>query len=240
MPVPVEWAEMAGLLSQVDLVERAGGPAVARFDAAAPLTGLVALLPSAFNPPTRAHLHLLASSAERLGATPAALLTTRNVDKAATGASYLQRVEMLLLARSTNPELAVLASNQARIVDQAAVLRTSFPLATFAFVVGHDVLVRLFDSSYYGDMAAELEPFFREHTVIATNRADHPIEEVAEFIAARAGRFAPRISVMVIDDAHAALSSTAARSDAATGDDAPALTAEVAAYVRERGLYRDG
>ena len=95
------------------------------------------------NPPTRAHFHLLAASAERLSASPAALLTTRNVAKGLTGASHEQRIEMLLVARTAVPALAVLAANQARIVDQAAVLRESFPAASFDFVLGHDTLVRL-------------------------------------------------------------------------------------------------
>ena len=200
----------------------------------------MAVLPSAFNPPTRAHFHLLTASAQRLNASPAALLTTRNVAKGLTGASHEQRIEMLLVARKAVPTLAVLAANQARIVDQAAVLRESYPAASFDFVLGHDTLVRLFEPSYYGDMAAELASFFEHHRVVVTNRAAHSIVEVEAFLSATAAPFAERITLLEIDDHHASLSSTAARGHAASGGDGPSLTPEVADYIRKQGLYRDG
>lgn len=231
---------MPDLPSRIRILELSAVPMVVRFDDAAPLTGPVAVLPSAFNPPTRAHLHLLASSAERLGATQAALLTTRNVAKGVTGASHVQRMEMLLAAKAATPSLAVLAANQARIIDQAATLRQTFPMATFAFVLGHDTLVRLFDRSYYSNMAAELASFFEHHTLLVTNRARHSIAEVEAFVAAQASEFADRITPLEIDGHHASLSSTSARGHAAAGEDAPSLTPEVAEYVRTHGLYRDG
>lgn len=230
---------MLDLPARIRLLELATAPVVERFDAPAPLIGPVAVLPSAFNPPTRAHLHLLALSAELLSATPAALLTTRNVAKGLTGASHAQRIEMLLTAKAAVPTLAVLAANQARIVDQAAVLRESYPAASFAFVLGHDTLVRLFEPSYYGDMAAELASFFEHHQLVVTNRAAHSIAEVEAFLSAAAAPFAERITLLEIDDHHASLSSTAARGHAASGGDAPSLTLEVAEYVRAQRLYRE-
>ena len=229
---------MLDLPTRIRLLELATAPVVERFDAPSPLTGPVAVLPSAFNPPTRAHLHLLAASAEVLGGSSAALLTTRNVDKGLSGASHVQRIEMLLVASAACRSLAVLAANQARIVDQATVLRESYPTAAFAFVLGHDTLMRLFEPSYYADMAAELAPFFEHHRLVVTNRAAHSIAEVEAFLSADAAPFADRITVLEIDDHHASLSSTAARLHAASGRDTPSLTPEVAEYVRAQGLYR--
>ena len=231
---------MPDLTARIRFLERTTAPAVERFDSAAALSGPVAILPSAFNPPTRAHLHLMAASAERLSALPAALLTTRNVAKGLTGASHVQRIEMLLVAKTALPGFAVLAANQARIVDQAAVLRETFPAATFAFVLGHDTLVRLFDPSYYEDMPAELALFFEHHRIVVTNRETHPVTEVDAFLATEATLFSERITLLEIDDHHASLSSTAARLQAASGSHAPSLTPEVAEYVRQQGLYRDG
>ena len=231
---------MPGLTSRIRLLELAALPAVQRFDDAPPLAGRVGVLPSAFNPPTRAHFHLLAASCALLDASPAALLTTRNVDKGLTGASHLQRIEMLLAAKAAAPTLAVLAANQARIVDQAAVLRDTFPAATFAFILGHDVLVRLFDQSYYTDMVTELVPFFEEHRLVVTNRAQHSVQEVEAFVARYAARFAGRITLLEIDDHHASLSSSMARGHAAAGEEVPSLTPEVAEYVRAHRLYREG
>ena len=231
---------MADTSSRLQAIEQATLPAAGRLDEEAQLAGPVAVLPSAFNPPTRAHFHLLAASSELLGATPAALLTTRNVDKALTGASYLQRIEMLLAARGVMPALAILAANQARIIDQAAILRQTWPQAVFAVVAGYDVLIRLFDPTYYTDMGAELAPFFEQHRLIVTNRAGHSLAEVGAFIDAHAARFAHRITLLEIDDHHASLSSSVARGHAATGEETPSLTPEVAEYVRKHGLYRAG
>ena len=52
-------------------------PAVTRFDAANSFAGRVAVLPSAFNPPTIAHLHMLERALEMDGVTlAAAMLST--------------------------------------------------------------------------------------------------------------------------------------------------------------------
>ena len=214
--------------------------AAVRLDDDKQLRGRVAVLPSAYNPPTRAHLHLLelASEVERIEY-EAALLTTRNVAKGIEGASPANRVGMLLAARSARPGLAVLAANQARIVDQATALRIAFPEAAFDFVVGHDTLVRLFDARYYeGDMDLELEPFFAYHRVIATNRGDVSAEEVEAYVAELPIAYASRIVVRALDDGHHHVSSSDARARAGDGDDAEEVPPEVAAYIRAHGLYR--
>lgn len=168
------------------------------------------------------------------------MLTTRNVSKDTHGASHLQRVEMLLAARRSLPGLAVLACNQARIIDQADALATAFPEAEFAMIVGYDTLVRLFDPVYYTDMAQELARFFDRHRLVATNRAEAGVDEVEACIAANAATYRERITVLEIDDHHASLSSTVARGHAADGEDSHALLPEVAAYVRAHSLYRRG
>lgn len=198
------------------------------------------MLPSAFNPPTRAHFRLLEAAAEAMNGTPAAMLTTRNVAKGTHGASHVQRMEMLLAAWKSLPGLAVLACNQARIIDQAAVLAETFPGVEFAIIVGYDTLVRLFDPVYYEDMDAELAPFFARNRLAATNRAEHRIDEVEAYVAAQAAGIRERITLLEIDDDHASLSSTAARLHAADGLDSHVLLPEVAAYVRVHRLYRGG
>jgi nicotinic acid mononucleotide adenylyltransferase len=230
-------AEIAGIL---DRLESSGEPLVARFDQGPPLAGRIAVLPAAFNPPTLAHAHLLALGAEEPGIdTAAALLSTRNVDKGLHGATLEQRVEMLLALPEEQP-IAVLAANQARLVDQSRALERSFPGVEFDFIVGYDTLVRLFDPRYYEDMRAELEPFFARHRVLATNRAHHRTDEVQRFIASDpiARQFRPRILVRSIPDKPASYSSSTSREHAASGVELSQLPASVAAYVREHRLYR--
>ncbi len=228
---------------RLEALARLEAPAAARFDADRALRGGWAVLPSAFNPPTRAHLRLLALAQEAAGVEGgAALLTTRNVAKGVEGAPLADRIAMLLAARASRPGLAVLAANQARIVDQAAALRAAWPEAAFDFVLGHDTLVRLFDGRYYeGPMDADLDPFFARHRVIAANRGDVTVAEMEAYVAERASRWADRIVIAPLDAEHGRIASSDVRARIAAGKDGGAdVPAEVAAYIRERGLYAGG
>src|SRR5690606_30050650 len=96
---------------------------------------------------------------------------------------------------------SVLASNAARIMDQGRALRAAYPGAAFDFVVGFDTLVRVFEPRYYDDMVRELNPFFRDHRLIATNRGELSVEDVEEFLNRNIVRdFAERIVVCEIPD----------------------------------------
>lgn len=222
---------------------RADAPAVARFDAPDTPRGPWVALPSAFNPPTRAHLRLLDLAVAAAGADGgAALLTTRNVDKGVEGAPLAERVGMLLAARARRPALAVLAANRARIADQAAALETAFPDASFDVALGHDTLARLFEPRYYDGgadgMARALERLFARHRVIAANRGDAGADEVAAWVAERAAPFARRILVVALDERHARISSSAARARLEAGLPCGDLPDGVAERIRARGLYR--
>lgn len=198
------------------------------------------MLPAAFNPPTLAHLHLLDLAAREPGVQlAAALLSTRNVDKDVHGATLAQRLEMLLALDAAQP-FAVVATNQARLVDQSRALVSSFPGTECDFVVGYDTLVRLFDQRYYTDMATELAPFFERHRLIATNRAPHPLDEVRHFVENHplATEHAARILLRELADESASYSSTASRTHAAYGEELPQLPPQVAMYVRAHGLYQ--
>lgn len=234
-------AEIEARLIALDTAER---PVVERFDAPVPLRGRVAVLPSAFNPPTAAHLALLEAGRAVGAGTSAAMLSTRNVAKGLDGASLLQRVEMLLAIAEARGGPAVLAVNAARIADQGEALRRHFPDAAFDFVVGFDTLVRLFDPRYYTGMARELATFFAHHRVIAANRGEHSASHVQEYLRQPAVKpFAGRVVICEVDADHAAMSSTEARvaaaTQAATEAAHPALPPEVARYIRAHRLYRN-
>jgi len=217
-------------------------PAALRFDDGPALPQRVAVLPSAYNPPTLAHLRLLAVASALPGVGGvAALLTTQNVDKDLTGAGLAHRVGMLLAAREDRPGLAVLTTNAARFVDQAAGLRNAFPGVRFDFVAGYDTLVRIFEPRYYRDMHAELTGLFASHSLVVTNRGDASLEAVHAFLErAHVRPYAGSIVTAELDDEAAALSSTQARSHAALGRHPESVPPAVAAYIREHRLYRDG
>ncbi|MDE2669101.1 MAG: hypothetical protein OXI51_05530 [Chloroflexota bacterium] len=231
---------MAGTIGE-RLADLAGSeaPAVVRFDAAEGLRGGWAVLPSAFNPPTRAHLRLLDLAQGVEGVTGgAALLTTRNVAKGVEGAALEDRIGMLLAARESRPGLAVLGANQARIVDQAAGLREAWPEASFDFVLGYDTLVRLFDEQYYdGPMEVVLDPFFERHRVVAANRGEVTLGAMREWVAEQASRYAERIVTMALDQGHGRMASSEIRARIEAGAGSEDLPEGVAKYIREHGLY---
>ena len=213
--------------------------AAARFDTGVAFAGRVAVLPSAFNPPTLAHVGLL-----ELGQTVdgvvrvAAMLTTNNVDKSLFGAPLSHRVGMLLAIHAERPAIAVLGSNAARLMDQGLALEIAFPGIGFDFIVGFDTLVRLFDRKYYEDMDAALTEFFSRHRVIATNRAEATTAAVRDYLREPVvERYAERIVVRELDHERAFLSSTAAREVGGRPGQAEALTPGVREYIEKHGLY---
>jgi nicotinic acid mononucleotide adenylyltransferase len=233
----VEPLPVAGVLAKI---ERAETPAVARVDEGEPLAGRVAVLPSAFNPPTRAHLALLDLALSVAGVErAAALLSTRNVDKGLYGAPLEHRLGMLLALHEERPQLGVLVSNAARIPDQAAALRRAHPTTVFDFVLGFDTLVRVFERRYYTDMHAELAVFFSFHRLIAANRGDATAAEVRRFLDGPDTRpFAERVVVRAIDSDAACVSSTAARDAVARGEGPRGVPPEVRQYIGRHGLYQ--
>lgn len=228
--------ELAARLRRLDAEP---DPAAIRFDNGPPIGATAAVLPSAFNPPTHAHQHLLERAVARFGIVSAiALLTTRNVDKGVNGASLSDRVGMLLALRAEMPALAVMASNQARIIDQAVALNSAFPATEFDFVVGFDTLERLFAPRYYEDMERELAPFFGRHRVLAANRAAVGARDVEAWLDANAGQFRDRIAVLEIDEVPASLSSTQIRQALQGNRQAFDVAPGVRRYIEEHALYR--
>lgn len=228
-----------GIAERLHRLDTRTEPWVERFDSGPPLVAAVAVLPSAFNPPTDAHRHLLERAVTVASlAEPMALLTTRNVDKGLHGASLEDRVGMLLALAGEWPELVVAASNQARIVDQADALRAAWPGVEFDFVLGFDTLERLFAERYYTDIERELAPFFERHRVLAANRGEARPGHVEAWMAEHTGRFRERVMLLEIDEFPASLSSSQVREAIAGGRAGAHISAGVARYIEERALYR--
>lgn len=227
-----------GIDSRLAALDADPQPAVERFDAGHAMEGRLAFLPSAFNPPTLAHLHLLEAALEVDGVSRvAAMLTTRNVAKGVVGASLADRVAMLLALHQEQPSIAVLAANAARIIDQAQALSARFDGLGVDVIVGFDTLERLFDPRYYNGMERELTGFFDRHRVIAANRGERGVHDVQGWVALHAAEFASRILVREIEPYPASLSSTMARQAASGGADALPVPPSVRRYIETHGLY---
>lgn len=233
--------EFGELTRRIEHVHASEAPTVIQLDGGGEPESRVAVLPSAYNPPTRAHLELLrvAGEAEGVGSV-AALLTTRNVVKGLFGASLAHRAGMLLALCQEDSGFTVFVTNQARIADQAKLLGSALAGAGVDMVVGYDTLVRVFDPRYYATMHEELAVFFAEHRLIASNREGHGAKEIRGYLERPEVRlFAGRILVSEISDEAAALSSTSAREAIAAGREPNELPSRVRAYVERHGLYED-
>lgn len=228
------------IAATLDGLESAPPGSVHRFDHGPAFRGCVAFLPSAYNPPTLAHLHLIetALAVEEVDTT-AAVLTTRNVAKGVYGAAFAHRVGMLLSLQDDYPELAVLAANSARILDQAAALESAYPAASFTPILGFDTLERLFDPRYYDDMEGELDAFFATHRVIATNRGGLSARDVHAWVETHAARFKAHIIVRELGAYPASLSSTDVRASIRGGYQPTDVAPAVLDYIEQHALYRD-
>lgn len=233
--------ELSELEQRIDEVHESATPAVIRLDEGDGPKSRVAVLPSAYNPPTRAHLELLRAARSAKGVqSVAALLTTKNVAKGLYGASLAHRAGMLLAMSIEDPPLLVYVTNRAKIADQAKLLAATLPGVGVDMVVGYDTLVRVFDPQYYADMHEELASFFGAHRLIAANRAGEGTDEVRSYLRNLAVLpFADRIVVCTIGDEAAAMSSTAAREAIAAGRVPMELPPAVRAYIQDHGLYTD-
>lgn len=137
----------------------------------------LAVLDSSFNPPTRAHLHLLSVAAERLHLSHSMLLLAKqNADKPVVGASLVQRLEMMeLIARAASPAGSTLCGVTAHplFVDKAYALRAlCSPDTRIAVLVGYDTWIRIVDPKYYkeGGLEPALMKIFDAVEVIVASR----------------------------------------------------------------------
>jgi nicotinic acid mononucleotide adenylyltransferase len=141
------------------------------------------VLDSSFNPPTNAHANLLQKSIEAYPANffdgSLLLFSTNNMDKILTGASTLQRAQMMeiLALQSQHNNAAVGFTPHGRFVDKAAHIQswfhTTYPdrKLDLYFILGYDTLVRLLDPKYYQCGVKEaLAPFFRTCHLICADR----------------------------------------------------------------------
>ncbi|KAF9170452.1 hypothetical protein BGX21_009308 [Mortierella sp. AD011] len=142
----------------------------------------IAVLDSSFNPPTKAHFHLL-KAATRIGCDAVLLLlATNNADKGQTGAGAIERLEMMeamamdaISNEKDDPALCQIAVGltiHARFMDKAQPILDQYPTNTvkLSWIMGHDTMTRLFDPKYYKDVHADMAPFFEQCDVICSSR----------------------------------------------------------------------
>ncbi|GAN08559.1 conserved hypothetical protein [Mucor ambiguus] len=146
------------------------------------------VLDSSFNPPTKAHAKLLQTSLESYPTSyfdgSLLLFSTNNVDKTLTGASVLQRAQMMEMIAMQYPNTAVGFTPHGRFMDKAKYIHswfaetyTSGQLELY-FIVGYDTMVRLLDPKYYNGTSVKeaLTPFFESCHLICADRGTEDVD----------------------------------------------------------------
>jgi nicotinamide-nucleotide adenylyltransferase len=163
----------------LDLVDVASAPRVELTHGSVEPLGLSSLLvlDSSFNPPTRAHMHLLSAAARRLGTSRALLLLAKqNADKPIVGANLCQRLEMMAeVATASEPPDSVLCGVTAHplFVDKTVALQSLCGTdARVVVLVGFDTWVRIIDPKYYapGGLDSVLRQIFNTVEVVVASR----------------------------------------------------------------------
>ncbi|CEP15045.1 hypothetical protein [Parasitella parasitica] len=145
------------------------------------------VLDSSFNPPTKAHAQLLQTS---LASYPSnffngslLLFSTNNVDKSLTGASALQRAQMMEIMARNFADTAVGFTPHGRFMDKAKYIHSWFAeryngQLELYFIVGFDTMTRLLDPKYYNGMAVQeaLAPFFESCHLICADRGPEDVD----------------------------------------------------------------
>jgi nicotinamide-nucleotide adenylyltransferase len=224
------------------IAEVAAGPEpTARVLTPQTTTRSLAVLPGAYNPPTRAHLTLAESARARGFETVLFSLGTVTVDKPESGLRLEERVQLLVeVARESG--FGVVLVNRGLYAEQAEALRRSLnDVERLAFVIGMDKVAQIFDGRYYTDRDRALGALFEraELLVAARGDLDHAaLEGLLREPPARA--FAHRIEWLDLDPRVREVSSTAVRERLARGEPASEwLPPTVDRYLRERaGVFR--
>ena len=115
------------LQQHLDAVDLASPPRIELTHGTVNELSSLAVLDSSFNPPTRAHLHMLSVAKAKFGSARSLLLLAKqNADKPVVGASLVQRLEMMeCIAGAAQPAASMLCGVTAHplFVDKAVALR---------------------------------------------------------------------------------------------------------------------
>ena len=222
-----------------------GPPALRLIAGSCPPGMRLAILPAAFNPPTRAHVGL-ANAALATGAFDRLLfaLSMRTVNKERSeGASLDERLTMLRLLVQDNERLAAVLWNRGLYVDQAALAHQALAPAALTFVVGFDKILQILDPRYYADRDAALDRLFSLARFLVAPRDGAGRAELDALFARpenrgyRSGvRYLP---LLTLDKEAQSLSSTRVRELLARGEDAArALPPRLVEFVGESAAYK--
>jgi nicotinamide-nucleotide adenylyltransferase len=200
------------------------------------------LLPGSYNPPTAAHTTLAAAGLAS-GAVQGVLFTlsTHTVNKEVIrGAALEDRLLVLELCRDDDPRLGVLLVNRGLYVEQAELVRATFPhVRELVFTVGFDKIVQILDPRYYADRDAALERLFSLATFLVAPRGSAGESDLAALLARpENARFAAAVRPLALPPSLREVASSRVRASVPAGHlPAEDLPPAVRVFVEETGAY---
>ena len=253
----VETAER--LQRHLDAVSLTSSPCIELISGSAVHTTGLAVLDSSFNPPTRAHMHILTHAAKKFGLTHSLLLLAKqNADKPVVGASLLERLEMMeAIADAAEPAGSMLCGVTAHplFVDKAIALQALCKRGTrIVVLVGFDTWIRITDAKYYSSergLDTALRSIFEAVEVVVASRDASSVVDLAPLSADEQATIVHSLPEEVTQQRlhfiHnplevAGLSSSAARKAFAAGDGIGAhgmLPDCILPLVKARGMYKN-
>ena len=204
---------------------------MAQYLAGRPLSnGRVGVLPSAFNPPTIAHVALADAAREVAGLDQIAFaLPKRLPHKDYTDASFDERLEMLLALTATRQEWACVVTDGGLFIEMAREVKAlSGPNVEALLLCGRDAAERIVGWDY--QEAPPIEDQLREFGMVVAARGERYRPP---------NRLADRFTSASLPDECAEVSSSSVRAEVARGEDWRAFVPPaVADIVVKLGLYR--
>ena len=203
----------------------------------------LAVLPGAYNPPTKAHLALATAALERAFDTVAFSVGTVTIDKPEVGLGLDERLHLLCEICRDQQRWGVVLHNRGLYAEQAEALRRSFPeIEGLVFVVGMDKVGQIFDPRYYADLGRSLGDLFDRARLLVAARGRLDRAALERLLEQGPGRpFADRIEWLELDAEVRDVSATAIRERLARGEPVSEwLPPSVERYLRGRGaIFRE-
>ncbi|HSD10370.1 MAG TPA: hypothetical protein VLF14_05280 [Candidatus Binatia bacterium] len=198
----------------------------------------LAVIPGAYNPPTRAHLALAEGARARGFDRVLFSLGTVTLDKPESGLALEERLWLLAEIASGREGLGVVVHNRGLYAEQAeALLRASPGVKPLTFVLGMDKIGQILDPRYYRDFESSLAALFDRARLLVAPRGELDHAALERLVAAEpARRYADCVEFLEFDPRWRTLSATAVRERLARGESAEEWLPEpVTRYLRQRG-----
>lgn len=151
------------------------------------------ILSGSFNPPTRAHIHVLQAAAIAASGWPVYLLPVKAIDK--EDVTVLRVEDRLALIDGLGGN-AIAVTSVGLYVDQARAFRALAPGSALTFVTGYDKLVQILDPRYYDDRDAALDALFELADLLVAPRGGQDSAAVQETIDTRGRRWKHALHVL--------------------------------------------